>query len=527
MRGNLAVKVKDASGERVVTRAVTGLRFRKTANGGHADASCTINLPRSQFPTLGPADRLYVFDTSTADTIWDGYTNNPGTQTGRDGEGFELTALGGMSLATDERRSLIYIDRTLSSWRRGGGAAASATTEVSADPTESVTDDGLLCQFNPGQPIGTGSRASMSYSGLADAGMEFGAIGLRVLDGKTDANFQPQLFWSPPIPVGIEQLGAFNSNDSAFTRYVGDVGAPPSGVAAIGLRLTRTAGGATNVADDNTWAFFYGIAVVARRMFRDGSLVPTGVAGMTTTSYVLASWVVEDLLGRVLTFCDSSSAIIDTTSYQIDQLAYAEAATAASVFEDLGLYEPDFLWEILESDPATGKHRFSYRAWPTTPRYVLPPSIVVEQPGGDVDLCNRIAINWVDVSGIPQVTIRTATVPELGTRVRDADPITLPEGRGSLANAERLGDQVLAVKAAPPRAGTAVVDRPIVDRLHGVTVQPWEIEPGYLVRITSTGEELRLTEMEYDDDSCTATLTIGDPVLTIEQRLARLDRLVK
>jgi hypothetical protein len=41
---------------------------------------------------------------------------------------------------------------------------------------------------------------------------------------------------------------------------------------------------------------------------------------------------------------------------------------------------------------------------------------------------------------------------------------------------------------------------------------PWEIEPGYLCRVRETGDDLRITQVDYDDDSCSMLLTLGTPV---------------
>jgi hypothetical protein len=76
----------------------------------------------------------------------------------------------------------------------------------------------------------------------------------------------------------------------------------------------------------------------------------------------------------------------------------------------------------------------------------------------------------------------------LGTRVKDADPITCPTVRLKTANATRIGGQILTDKINPPKAGTILVRRPIVDQLTGNMVMPWEIEPGYLCRVRETGD---------------------------------------
>jgi hypothetical protein len=141
-------------------------------------------------------------------------------------------------------------------------------------------------------------------------------------------------------------------------------------------------------------------------MNRNGTLL-TGSAGLVSATQVLASQVVEDLLGRLLTFCDPGTAQVDATTFGITQLAYPDGVKAADVLTQLAVFESGYLWEILESNDA-GKHRFNYRAWPTTPRYEVSIRDDWKQRGSDVDLCNRILVTWTDAAGATQVTPVTA-----------------------------------------------------------------------------------------------------------------------
>ena len=253
--------------------------------------------------------------------------------------------------------------------------------------------------------------------------------------------------------------------------------------------------------------------------------------GTYEDGFVYAHQVAADLVGRVLTLCDPLASTVETTTTaEIDQLAYPEGARPQQVLEELARFEPDYLWEILGSTDRG--YVFNYRAWPTEWRYLISVKDGYEATGGENDLCNRIAVYWTDESGNRQTTIVTADVPELGGdpadvgfagRIRDADPITLEDGRGSEANALRIGQQALELKANPPLAARALVARPIMDRLRGSMVMPWEIESGYLVRVLETGEDLRLTELSYDDEAASAELTLGTPARSFEELLAGLD----
>lgn len=542
MRGPLSLRINDGVTDRHVTQYASGLQFRKSAVGGHADASVRLKVPNSMFDQLGPADRLYIYDARTAETVWEGYTNNPGTASGRDGQGLDLSALGGSALASDRRERLVYIDRSLESWAQDTEhpQAPSGTAQVSDGPDGSGVLEGtpgLYLQFNPGHPVDSGYQVGLIYNGLLDSPMKVGG-----LVGRYDAGINsPGLYrvdWFALPAAGTSYWDVLHLGVTDLELYAGgaylDADQP---MLAITMIYT---GAATNVTTDTVWSLTGDVSVLGQLVDRYGADLNMATAAHVTVpdAYILAHEIVEDLLGRILTFCDPSTATLDVATYEIDQLSYADATSAADVLADLALYEPDMLWEILESDD-NGLHRFNYRAWPTIHRYLIPPSMPIDVPGSDVDLCNRIAVNWADVKGKPQITIVGAYVPELGNkspvlagaldptfvgRVRDADPVTLPEGRGSAANAVRIGTQILAEKADPPTAAKVTVDRPIMDVDQGRWVMPWEIEPGYLARVIATGEDLRLTEMEYDDDSCSSTLTLGDPALSMEQRLARLDR---
>lgn len=550
MRAPLGVRINDGVSDRHVGAKTTGLRFRKTAPGGFHSASMSINVARDTFTDLGPADRVYVYG-PTGRTLWEGFLDNPSDTDGPGGQSLELSAMGTSVLAQDQAKALIYVDRDLSQWEQwlGAGAPVSAVASSSSDPdAEGGDGDGLLCQFGLGTQVTTGSLAQIGYLGFQRAGWEFGAINVRLRSGKIDTNYRTDLAYSVPgSPASFFQLGGntITTVPGTANRWVGEVSNPPVGTVGIALRLRRS-GAAGNVPDDNTWTYFDQIAILGRRMLRNQALV-TGVAGMVSATYVRADWVVEDLLGRALGgLIDTVLSTVEATTWQIDQLTYMDGATAGQVLDDLTLWEPSMLWEILEH---TGRgYRFNYRAWPTSARYEVSVKDGYSAPGSDIDLCNRVAVNWVDENKKPRTTIVYASsasgvVPpwipagsaptvfalplkalEDAGRARDAEPVTLPEGRGSAANAQRIGEQVLASKANPPKAATVVINRRLADLTRGTMVMPYEIEPGYLVRVRETGDVLPLTEVEYNDDDGTATLTLGQPTLSIEQRVARLDK---
>lgn len=517
----LAVRMNDGYIDQHVTAKATNLAFTKTAPGGYAFGSVRINLPRTAFRDLGPNDRVWFYDARTGRTVFEGYTQNPGMIDGPAGQGWDLEIVGTKVRAGDTSHPLIYIDRDLSGWSKNTSAAASAVGEQSTDPGETLTTDGLRVGFNPGQPIGTGSKANIAYNGIADAGLEVGAVRAQLKSGKTDSGYQVVLVVRGGTPDELPLGSNISTTLVGANRIVGDHFS--GGTNYISFALVRT-GGATNVADDATWSWLTDVAVVGRRMDRYGTLL-SGATEIISNTYVRADWIVEDLLGRILTMADPVLSTVEAATFQIDQLAYPDGATAQRVLEDLGLYEPDMLWEFLHSTPRGVL--FRYRRWPTTTRYEISVDDGYEAPGGEADQRNRIKVYWTDAAGRAQSVTVTSDVPALGSRIIDADSVTLPEGLGSETNAIRVGQEILASKASPPKAAQATVDRRIRDRLTGHDVWPWEIEPGYMVRVRETGDLLRLTEVRYEDSSVSASLTLGEPALSDEQRLARLQREVR
>jgi hypothetical protein len=522
VRGHLAVKVDDGHQQRHVTDYARGLRFSKSAPGGHKDASVRLVLPRGFFQDLGPADKLYIYDARNATTVWEGYTERPGPAQGPLGDTYDLRAVGGMALAGDETRPLIYLTRDLGDFFKSTASVPSGTLET-GDWLVNPVYQRVRSQITPGAPIGNGSIVAADNTVLRRAGMTLGAVKVYVTSGRNDTNYRATLYTGTGS-VDIGDLTKMSTTGVDEHKFAGtDFGSGTEDLVALALR--RHTGGATNIATDDVWTDFVDVHILGQRMTRHGVLL-SGSGGLVSASSVLAHQVVEDLLGRVLTMCDPTLSTVETTIEEIDQLAYPDGITAAGVLDDLGLWE-DYLWEILHST-SSGLHLFNYRAWPTEVRYELTTADGYTPDASDSDLCNRIAVTWTDPTGTRHTEIVTAYVPALDDqvppRVKDAEAIALPDGVGSQALAQRIGSQVLASLNEPPKAGKAVVRRPVMDLLTGNLVQPWELQPGYLVRLRQTGDVLRLTHMEYVDDDCAAYLTVGQPSLTVDQRAARAAR---
>lgn len=521
----LSVRMSDGSTDRHVTKYASGLSFTKAAPGGHMSCQFRVNLPRNTFNDLGPQDKCWIYSNTGRTIFGAGYLENPTPLDGLGGQAFDIQAFGGMALASDESRALIYADRTL-----GFETAANSSPSATTDAGDWIVDPAyqrVRVAFPGGNLASSGALASAENSLFGRAGMNLGAIRVGdAVSGKSDANYAQEFVTTS----GTYATGAMSNVGGTMLLFVDDDF--PAGDRVFAFRLRRSSGLGTNVADDTTWTDWVDYSVVGQRMDRNGVLL-IGAAGLGSAASVLASQVAEDLLGRVLTMCDPATAVIDATTFAINQLAYPDGAKAASILTDLEQWEPDHWWGIGASGN-NGLHDFWYRQYATEPRYVVSVKDGWRQTGSDVDLCNQITVYYTDATGAQQHETITAAglglvgyglpVDALGSRTKEAEPITLPAGKGSAANALQIGAAVLRDKITPPLAGTITVRRPIVDRLTGNRVEPWELEPGSPVLVQEPGHSLRCSEMTYDDPSVASTLALGRPVLTESQRVAKLAR---
>src|SRR5690606_5398779 len=239
------------------------------------------------------------------------------------------------------------------------------------------------------------------------------------------------------MPKGSSRINLLTTTRAEIS-ILPELGAIPAGADKIALSIRRV-GPATNILDDSSWSFFDSIAMSGRRQDRTGTVVAPGA--IASLDHVLAHEIAEDVLGRLLrNFVDVNTAIIEPTTRQINQLTYQDGATAADILNDLALWEPDMMWQIGAQLP-NGRHSFADRAGRCQSRCELGRRDAATARGGEIDLRSRIVVYWDDQKGNRQSHVVTAVIPELGSRIKDAPAITLPDGKGSLWNAAQIGAQ--------------------------------------------------------------------------------------
>lgn len=519
----LAVRLRSGRLDADITDRIADLSFRSIVPGGFADCSVPLHRPLHIRPDeIDPYARLYVYDTLTGETAWEGRVEDIGRAANDAGEVWELGAVGPSAHLGDIERPLVYVDRQLDHLYRTDTTLRSATGQVSGY-TDVDETPAVQFQFPSGSVLATNSRVVWRYSWLREAGMRLARADFRHVEGRAHANLRVQLLTRNPSAAQVtrDDPSATTETGSSPRLRVTDF---PADTDLAEVRLIWT-GGAATVSDDVTWTSIVGLYFQAARYLKDGTTAPAAAHASHT---VLASQIVEDLLVRALPQFDAAGAVVAATSYGIDQAAWIEGASPRTVLDELAELEPGHLYAAWESDPVTEKYRFEYAPWRGVV-YEADASQGLALPGSAADVYNEVLVRYRDARGRVLHETRVADVPELtAAGLTRSKVLDISDTRGSLANAQRAGDQFLAEHAIPSRSGTLTVSTPIVDLTTGRLAPPWMVRPGGLIRLTGVDIDpaaldattrngqtvFRVVEVAYSQATNTATLGLDAPIPT-------------
>ncbi len=538
----LSVRLSSSRSDIHVTRQVRDLAIRWTDPGGYQ--SCRVSLDRPL--TLQPDEIAYygnlvVYDARDGSVVFDGRLEDPGRSAGNQGEVWDLVAVGGQAHTRDRIVPYVIIDQPLSGLERVDNVNPGANDSVGADPGDAAgLAQAIILQFPQGLGVNTNSRVAVRYNSIYRAGQKLARLTYLWDAGVTDANHATQAITRTDGNLATGETAAtaaFNIAGGTSTALI--ITNFPSGRNTVEVRQIRTAGGASTIPSDLYWASVRDLTIQATRYTASGSELLT--AADYPQDYVLASQVVADLLGRLLTAYDGANATIATTTHQIQQLAYLDGVDVARVLEDLLALESGFTWRVWERNSA-GKYRFEFVPVPSQVRYEADLSDGYDSQGSADGLYNRVTVLWRDSGGHIRTTERTATVPLLdnapgGPLIRQGR-IDLGSSVGLVAAAERAGDQWLADRTNPPNAGRLRIARPILDIQTGMMVMPWEIRPG-LIRVrgilprpdalNATARDgvtvFRIAASEYSASAAAATLELDSSPPSTARMLADVRQL--
>jgi len=523
----LAVRLGDSH----ITREVAAVRFRKEAVGGVRNITLRLARPLDRVDQIAAYMRVYLYDARSAVTIAEGRISDlgRGVDSGS-GQQWDLVAFGPVQHASDMTVPLIYVDRQVDRWKRGVNSTPGATTDTGEIDEDTPT---LEVRAEEGKTVGTSWRGDWNYRSIRDASMFLARVSCDMDSGVSDANYRQQI--DTRINSGTVTVARdIASSTTLSSRNAVVVTDWTNGDDTVTLRALRQTAGTTGA--ETHWFQFSNIVVRARLKAADGTDITTGYG----LDYVVVPDVVKDLLGRVLDQYDGTNAVVATgTGNAVDQLAYPDGVTPAQVLDDMMALDPAMYWYAGPSDPATGLYSFTWKAWPTTVRYEVSLDDGGSFPISAQELYNKVAVRWTKQNGRVRSVTRTGAVPILD----DAEPpvtrqaiIDVGDEVGSAANATLIGDNFLADHKYPANAGSLTISRPIRDLTTGAMVEPFEIEPGELIRVrgvesypdalnasSNDGQTVfRIWSMEYDSDSNSASLELDTYSRTTANAIARL-----
>lgn len=520
----LSVALVGDRGTRRITREVRDLTVRDVVSGGHASCVAPLHRPLAVQPDeIRYYGRMVVTDDRNGTVVSDTRLEDPARSAGPDGQIWELTGIGWSAHASDRHVPLVYADKDYTRWvptNRSAQLRLSSDLDASDEP-------GLLMQFDTGSSLTVAIHGGYQYRTVREVGQKLARVSVRYDMGVagSGAKLRMDLFSSATNAMRVDWV----TTPTSASRVVATDWTLGDDV--VQLKFERATGPVTAGAAD--WIRLDRIAVRTVLVDTSGTEITTGY----TADTVLAHEVVRDLLGRLLPHYDGSS-IVDTATHPIDQLAYPTGVTPRQVLDDLMLLEPGHYWAVWERLDS-GLYRFEWTEWPTQVRYDADVVDGYSSTGSGDGLYNAVRVYWRDVDGQPRQTQRTSAVADLTAAglTREA-PLHLGDEVGSLANAQRAGDQFLAEHAAAPNAGRLTIARPILDRIAGRYVMPWEIRPGNLIRVRGVlprGDALnatvrdgvtvfRVVSRTYSASRAVAELELDTYALSTAQALAALQR---
>lgn len=476
----LAVRVSNARVDQMLTGYVIGdLHFTKTDPGGHRAASFTVSQ-KLGFRTdmVQPYSRIYIYNQHNGDTVFEGDVSHPGRTVSDDGAVLEIQVEGGVERLNDWSGQRIFIDQDMTAWElsnqstRGGLAAT-------GDDLGGSGADSLTLSFPNSFHVDLNYRSEVTYDRIREAGQTLGRVNYS-WDGGLGTGWLIRLIVSSPSTVARSQV--VSTAGSGGSGAVVGGGIPVGADVPFMQFIWPNAGGSSTGTTDVTWVSIMGLTVVARLHLKDGSFKTSGYVDWVTADVV---W--EDMLGDMLSGSfDGSNASLDLgTGYNITQLAYPDGVTPMQVADALMGFEPACTYLVGASNPINDKYTITWMSRSDVPRYEFSTWADTHSGGAQaVEQYNEAVARWRAPTGVVRSTVTTQSVPEMSAAGRTRRYYQdLTDTVSSATNATQANATVLNDHRFPLNGGQVTVSRPVVDLWTGRTVQPYEIEPGYIARI--------------------------------------------
>lgn len=523
----ISVRLTTDTADILLIDEVRDLTFRSVAPGGFASASVT--LARSialDAPEIALYGRMYIYDTRSGDTLWEGRVEDPGRAAHSDGEQFAITAIGPSGHAKDESFAYLPIDTSVNHFVKFGGSSRNTTVSTGNDASDR---DGVEIAFPGGTPAASPQYVSARSLRIYGGGETLGSVRATAASSDTSPSWEERLYVY--TGAGSPQLIDSNTISTSDIAYYGEVGSDFTAGANIPhFRFDKLT--ASSTPTDKVNVFWRDIVIRSVMADEEGNALTDYSA-----TYVTGSQIVQDLVGRFTTQFDGLDAFIETTTTQITQFAYPDGVTVADALNDVIAIEGAFYWAAWETVRRSGLWRFEFRSWPTTVRYEAGIEDGWESPGSATDLYNKVIVSYKDIVGNDQVVYRTSTVDALtAAGLTRTARIELGSENGSLAAAQQAGDNYLAEHNVPSKNGRLTLARQILDYDKGMLVDPWAVRPGGLIRVRGVSPEpnalnpdgrdgvtiFRVVAVTFRASDGTAELELDTDAYSTSQALANL-----
>lgn len=527
----LAVKLTLPDGrERMITRELADLSFSSKMRGGFATASAPI-ARAANLPAIPELSRLTVYDTQTGKIVWEGRLLTPGRSVSSRGQQADLTAIGeGIAATKDYDGPYVIVDSDLSAWEQQSTNNSRLSVRTASPPNS--TDPGLTFEGNG--HVNTGDFAIAWFWNLHLAGQKLGAIAFDWISGQGGGfhRLDLRLGSSPHAASTVIATGTWTTALTSVLFQANPSTYPDGAVPKFYWRTTDF--GEVNEDGDTFWSSIKSAYVYARLLGRDRLPLPT--ARYTAAPWLKIQDVFTDVIARFCPTLDIAGADIDPGFFTYTQLSWPSGITPGQALDDALDLEPTMTWAVWERQP-NGRYRTELKHMPSQVRYEATAADGWDSPAPSSDVYDRVAVRWKNAAGEPQVTWVTGSPPSLAAAgLSRTATLDMGSEVGTLSQATQRGQAFLADHRVPPSAGRLTVARPIWDRIDRRYVMPWEILPGFLVRINgvhSAPDALnavspdgvtvsRIVETSFRASTAAAELDLDAPVLTEQRLLAQL-----
>jgi hypothetical protein len=432
-----------------------------------------------------PYSRIYFYNKLNGDVIFEGDTSHPGRSASEDGSLIEVNIEGGVARMSDWSGPRIWADSDMTPWTKSSLSVV-ATNVQAGDDRGGSSADALTLAFPSDQHVELNSRCEAGYLRIREAGQEIGRFNYRWDGGHTSGSpgWLVRSIVTPPSTLVRNQV--LNVGGSGISGAVTGI-SYPDGANVLYLQLIWTSGSSStgSAGADIVWASIMDLQIVARLKTKSGAFI----AGANYNDYIRADQVWEDMLGTELLNAsfDGPNAQIDLgTGFQIQQLAYPDGVTPQQVADELMKFEQGCTYLVGASNVINDKYSIKWMSRSELPRYEFMTWVDAYDGGAqEVDQFDTAVARWRSPNGLIKQTVTTQSIPEM-TAVGRSRRIyqDLSETTSSANNAAQANTVLLNDHRFPSNGGSLTVSRVVVDLYTGRRVQPWEIQPGYIARVS-------------------------------------------